>query len=91
MISDFVTTIDSDDEGPAQAESSKGPRQTQAADDFDPDFEFDFGVGQSDQLNAWDASAAEPTKKVRRNSVLVADLYRLSMWTISSPGGWVLR
>ena len=63
MPDDFITTIDSDDE--YQAEGSR-PRQNVEKDDFDPDFEFDFGGGGKDnRLNSWETEQASEVQKVR--------------------------
>ena len=65
MSTDFITTIDSDDEVEIQAEGSR-PRQNNAKDDdLDPDFEFDFGGGGEDnRLNAWEAEQPSEVQKV---------------------------
>ena len=59
MLLDFVKTLDSDDEGPSVAESSRRPSAVPADDDFDPDFEFDFGGNNDDHLNPWETDPAD--------------------------------
>ncbi|KAK6908494.1 ATP-dependent RNA helicase DRS1 [Kwoniella mangroviensis CBS 8886] len=55
MPSDFITTIDSDDETPNYGESSVQKGKTPAKnDELDPDFEFDFsGGGRETGLDLW--------------------------------------
>jgi hypothetical protein len=67
MPSDFITTIDSDDEFPTFAEGSKSKNVTHVEkDEFDAEFEFDFGAGGKDTgLNAWETEQAGEVSKVR--------------------------
>lgn len=67
MANDFIGTIDSDDEGTNFAESStRGKQPNVEKDDFDPDFEFDFGGGgRESRLNAWETENANEVQKVR--------------------------
>lgn len=66
MANDFIGTIDSDDEGNNYAESStKGKQVAVEKDDFDPDFEFDFGGGGRDTgLNAWETEEVSEVQRV---------------------------
>lgn len=63
MPDDFITTIDSDDEYDVQAGSNKKPNVEK--DDFDPDFEFDFGGVKDNGLNSWEVEQANEVQKVR--------------------------
>ncbi|WVW86968.1 ATP-dependent RNA helicase DRS1 [Kwoniella bestiolae CBS 10118] len=55
MPSDFITTIDSDDEAPNYGESSVQKGKTPVKnEDLDPDFDFDFsGGGRDTGLDLW--------------------------------------
>lgn len=70
MPDDFITTIDSDDELPIQhGSSSKAGSKQQVAqaekDEFDADFEFDFGAGGKENgLNAWETEQASEVQRV---------------------------
>ena len=66
MPSDFITTIDSDDEFPSYAEGSKSKSTNQVEkDEFDAEFEFDFGAGGKDNgLNPWETEQAGEVSKV---------------------------
>ncbi len=70
MPNDFITTIDSDDEIDIQAESSKS-RQNVEKDDFDPDFEFDFGGNRDNGLNSWEIEQANEVQKVPKSCLCV--------------------
>jgi len=68
MPSDFITTIDSDDEYPVHAaEGSKSKNTSNVEkDEFDAEFEFDFGAGGKDTgLNPWETEQAGEVSKVR--------------------------
>ena len=63
MPDDFITTIDSDDEGSVHEQAGKKPQTDK--DDFDPDFDFDFGGGGKDNgLNSWEVEQANEVQKV---------------------------
>jgi hypothetical protein len=71
MPYDFITTIDSDDEQPIQnGSSSKAASKQQGPaaekDEFDADFEFDFGAGGKESgLNSWETEQAGEVQRVR--------------------------
>lgn len=57
MSTDFVTTIDSDDEvsnyGGEASTSKPSKTKKQEDEELDPDFEFDFGNGGSAGVDLW--------------------------------------
>lgn len=72
MVSDFLTTIDSDDEGSNYGESSRVARTPAKNDDLDPDFHFELDGGRNEGLDLWGGDEVKGAKPGAEVSVVAA-------------------